>query len=367
MTKIRKRRIISSITAAAIAFSCGTASTLNAYGMEDNTPASGKLQCDYVEELPDGGKKYVYVIDGAEHTFPVPPEGFSPLTASDEQLEAYGFPPRPGQDNTEDYNDWVQLMSCYKSTAVPEIDLEEGEDGNRAVNGGIAAFNAIITNDTNYTAGYAACLQDGGRNFFHVQGDFVQPTITGVSGTCANIFAVGFDTVQGNSGPGAVAGTKCIGRGEAQAYYHCYGKNGTDKYLSISSLTFKPGDKVHVYVSYQRANNIFNYYIVNVTTGKQISDIVEYSDANYFDGKYACWLAARYKYYNGALYNLGKFTDVSFTSCKAMMNISDTWTALGDFDTIMKCSMKNNSGATLAYLSSVISKTQFSCKWQGYK
>ena len=102
MTKIRKRRIISSITAAAIAFTCSTASTLNAYGMEDNTPASGKLQCDYVEELPDGGKKYVYVIDGAEHTFPVPPEGFSPLTASDEQLEAYGFPPRPGQDNTED-------------------------------------------------------------------------------------------------------------------------------------------------------------------------------------------------------------------------------------------------------------------------
>jgi hypothetical protein len=46
------------------------------------------------------------------HMFPEPPVGFKPLTASDEELAAYGFPPRP--DKTEDphgYEVWARVMS----------------------------------------------------------------------------------------------------------------------------------------------------------------------------------------------------------------------------------------------------------------
>ncbi len=46
------------------------------------------------------------------HAYPAPPVGFKPLTASDEELAAYGFPPRP--DKVEDahgYEVWARVMS----------------------------------------------------------------------------------------------------------------------------------------------------------------------------------------------------------------------------------------------------------------
>jgi hypothetical protein len=45
-------------------------------------------------------------------TFPAPPANFQPLTASDEELAAYGFPPRPDQKGDPDsYRVWARAMS----------------------------------------------------------------------------------------------------------------------------------------------------------------------------------------------------------------------------------------------------------------
>ena len=52
----------------------------------DTTETSRLLQCDHIVELSDGGKIYVYYIDGIENDFPVPPAGFKPIEASDEEL-----------------------------------------------------------------------------------------------------------------------------------------------------------------------------------------------------------------------------------------------------------------------------------------
>ena len=38
----------------------------------------------YITEYEDGGRDYVYIIDDIEHHCLVPPEGFSPLTATDD-------------------------------------------------------------------------------------------------------------------------------------------------------------------------------------------------------------------------------------------------------------------------------------------
>lgn len=46
------------------------------------------------------------------HTYPAPPVGFKPLTASDEELAAYGFPPRPDKvDDAHGYEVWARVMS----------------------------------------------------------------------------------------------------------------------------------------------------------------------------------------------------------------------------------------------------------------
>jgi Peptidase A4 family len=49
-------------------------------------------------------------------TFNAPPAGFNPLTASDEELAAYGFPPRPDSENdAEHYAKWARAMAAAKT------------------------------------------------------------------------------------------------------------------------------------------------------------------------------------------------------------------------------------------------------------
>lgn len=367
MKKFFNRKTASLITALVVVFSFSSANILNAYETEESNLTSVKYDYDRIEELSDGGKIYVYSIDGLEHKFPVPPDDFQPLTASDEQLETYGFPPRPDEENVEDYEEWVEIMSCYKSTAIPEVELvgKDKADIPEVVDNQINPLSASNFSVSNYGAGYSASLSEANKFFSQVQGDFTQPTITSTSGECANMFMVGFGALQGNCG--ISAGTRCIGNLQASAYYSCYGNSGTDR-LTINSVKVNPGDKVHVYVSYQRANNIFNYYIVNMTTGTQTANVVEYDHANFYDGKKASWYVGRCRNFtHNTFFNLGKFTDIQFTNCKAMLNTSTEWTNLGDFDSLLRYDMgAEYDKPNLAHTFSITNKNQFKCTWMRY-
>lgn len=50
------------------------------------------------------------------HTYAEPPKGFSPVTATDEELATYGFPPRPDkQAHPEEYAGWERAMKLAKT------------------------------------------------------------------------------------------------------------------------------------------------------------------------------------------------------------------------------------------------------------
>jgi hypothetical protein len=55
------------------------------------------------------------------HTFKAPAAGFNPLTASDEELATYGFPPRPPQDDVEHYGMWAKAMRAGKTQWAGEL------------------------------------------------------------------------------------------------------------------------------------------------------------------------------------------------------------------------------------------------------
>lgn len=99
MTKQIRRKVFSVVTSVAMMLSLGTVNALENHNANETESALTTIDYDHIEELADGGKIYVYIINGIENRFPVPPEGFKPLTASDEQLETYGFPPRPDEEN----------------------------------------------------------------------------------------------------------------------------------------------------------------------------------------------------------------------------------------------------------------------------
>ena len=333
---MKKRKAIAFAAIVSMVFLFGASSTLSAYEPDETDIGSIKLDYDRVENIAEGGEIYVYNIGGVEHKFPVPPSDFDPLTASDQQLETYGFPSKP-QKNTDEYTDWVNIMSSYRSTPIPEIELTD--EGNTDEDDNGISLQELEYVNSGDGAGYAAVLKNSSEYFAHVQGDFVQPKITDTLGSCADMFMVGFDIVENNisisSREGVAAGTRCIGTSKyAHAYYHCYGKDKKDISYANTGISFAAGDKVYVYVSYQRANNIFNYYIVNMTKGTQVSDIVQFDNANYYEGKKAVWFVGRCKTPVNTYYNLGKFTDVTFSNCRAMLNTSDTWTNLGDFKDI---------------------------------
>lgn len=357
-----KRRVISSLTTLAMVFSLGAANTLEAYDAIGNEPTMIDLECNRIEELPDGGKIYIYIIDGQEHKFPVPPEGFKPLTATDEQLETYGFPPRPDKDNQEDYEDWVEIMSSCKSASVPNlrqvIENEESEDNSISA---LSVSNSL----SQRAAGYSALEF---TNFYsQVQGDFVQPTIVYAPGNCVNTFMVGFGDLYYQhtySKPAAVAGTRCEGKGQAYAYYECRGVGVKNTTKVLSNVKVNPGDKVHVYVAYQKANNAFNYYIVNVTTGEYANDVITFNHSNYYSGTNASWYAGRELNSSGSWRGLGQFTNVTFTNCKAMLNTSTTWTSLGDLTTVSKYSMCDDEvSPAIAGPGNIVNKEQFTCTW----
>jgi len=51
-----------------------------------------------------------------------PPLGFDPLTAPDEELAAYGFPPRPDAESTpEAYASWARAMAASKERVLPRL------------------------------------------------------------------------------------------------------------------------------------------------------------------------------------------------------------------------------------------------------
>lgn len=73
--------------------------------------AAALAQSEAVRAIYQASASIPTNIEGI-YTYPAPPAGFKPVTASDEELAAYGFPPRP--DKVEDphgYEVWARVMS----------------------------------------------------------------------------------------------------------------------------------------------------------------------------------------------------------------------------------------------------------------
>lgn len=369
MTKTRKRRIISSITTLAIVFSLGAANTLDAYDAGDNNEqAAVMLEYDRIEELPDGGKIYVYIIDGTEHQFPVPPEGFKPLTATDEQLETYGFPQRPDEENREDYEEWVELMSNYKFTQAPELEMTErlAEDNTGISTHDIIAGNTVHPRGVN-VAGYYSERKDS-KFYTQIQGDFVYPNISTDVANSRDSFWIGFGDPSWGKAVCAGITTICtkVGTNSTVPWYgYRQAGNSYIQEFRFSGFKVNAGDNIHIYLSFQKANNKLSYYFANNTTGESKSNVIDYISADkYFDGSIASWtVERRLNPVNDWYYYIADFGTVTFKNCKAMLNTSTSWTNLNSLENIGSNNMSCAADPVGVLLGDIINNNQFSCTW----
>ncbi len=277
--------------------------TMNAFAMGMDNSAEinfKKISVDSVTTFDDGGKDYTFYIDGMANHYLIPPKGFNPVKASDEELRRYCFPPRP-DSKTEEYVEWTKRMENYSGTPEPEITLAEG---------------VRFADVSGSWAGYVGNGTDSSTRFYNqVQMDYTQPTVSAVGSGTKNLNGYWVGIGGYNSGKLVQAGTSTEGLNTHKAWYELL----PHAPVYLNSLTINAGDSIHVYISFQRANGIFEYYIANDSTGNSASGYVDAPTSTYYDGTSAEWIVE-----NASGCQLGNFGSIALENCKATYNTSSS-------------------------------------------
>ncbi len=206
---------------------------------------------------------------------PVPPPHFDPLAASDEQLDFFGFPPRPdASQNPQAYAFWKKVVTLPVHRIPAQMQLTRimhGPARNLSVVEQPSTPGPTGTTSTNW-GGYS--IVDGNNPFAqaktYVYGIFVVPFPTQAVNTCNGTWDysspwVGFD---GSGSPdvlqaGMDIDAYCNGSTTSQSYaawYEWYPAGSV--YLKNFPIT--AGDVIYVYV-WSTSATTGHYYILNVT------------------------------------------------------------------------------------------------------
>jgi len=327
----------------------------------DTTETSRLLQCDHIEELSDGGKIYVYYIDGIENDFPVPPAGFKPIEASDEDLATYGFPPRPTEE--DELAEWTETMSAYKYTPIPQISQTDVFNGAYQPSSSLNSSATRGLDQTTNSKIWSGYVSKG--NFAMVQGDFIQPTIASSNpsntheSTWVGLGGYGVQKlVQTGTAMNTLNGTH-----HYYAWYEYLSAIHNNPEIQFASIIVNPGDSIHTYCSFQQANNLFNAYIANNTNGTSQSVLVNISASEYFDSSTAEFINEKPSW--GVTDNgLTNYGTTYWWNCQAY-TMSCVWQSLGS-TTYNKVIMYNPVTYDIRAVPTAVNGQSFTSVWQAY-
>jgi hypothetical protein len=189
-------------------------------------------------------------------TFPLPPAGFSPLTASAADLQEYGFPPRPPGDNSAALAGWTQAMTAWVGMTPPATTctLLPAAEGYK-YNGSYSGY--MVPNGVH-----------GGLLYDWVSTTFTQPGVSndpsypgwvyfwaGLSDTDGTVEVVQAGTGAYNDPP---------------QYFMWYENYPYQKHAIVEPPAINPGDTAYVFVEYNCSGcpaGDTDYWLENETTG----------------------------------------------------------------------------------------------------
>lgn len=324
---------------------------------------------DYIIVLDDGGKEYVYTIDGNKVHFMIPPDDFDPVNASDEELKRYCFPERP--DDKEELKQWNERMRNYQKTSVPELKLHKKQRTKKKaldyVYGTYRVFPALTSvNWSGYIIGANTPVSE---MYSQVQMNYIQPSVASTIEECVNSYWIG---IGGYKEPKLVqAGTATEVLGgicRHYAWYECISSLGEDTHMvEISNFSINAGDSIHVYISFEKENNRFTYYIANNTTGNSVGCCIDELNANYYyDGSTAEWIIERcWNSSRGRYMRLANYGNITASLCQYKRTNIAGWNNISSASDITPIRMVNNNNV-LSTPSSIFGGSCFTCTWQGY-
>jgi hypothetical protein len=229
---------------------------------------------------------------------PNPPSSFDALSATDDQLRQYGYPPRPTDPN--DYATWHHFVTSPIDWGGPTCNQSAGVGGTRPnAAGGVSSSTFSSTNWTGY--------ETTGATYLDAEANFKVPTGT-TSTTSADSHWVGIGQGSSTTHPLVQAGSQSMSNAGTMTYnlwYEVYPQNPSE----ISVETAQPGDLVYIEIVF--TTNRESERVVNQTRGFDHTYIQSYSaspdDTAEFISERPCNTS------NNTLYRLLPYTTMIFT------------------------------------------------------
>jgi Peptidase A4 family len=257
-------------------------------------PLAGIAQQLAPNELPTN-------IPGATTTAP-PPEGFNPLTASDSELEYYGYPPRPDQSEApKAFASWQKAMKASNKRITPVLQVTNNFAGPAKVkadsaapaNGSAAAsYNWSGYVNTNGVTSYSQ------SSFYYIIGDYVVPVARQAYSKCDGgwDYSVTWVGIDGwGSGDVLQAGNEadayCSGSSKA-TYYSAWYEWYPYGWTRITNLPITPGDDLFVEV-WSTSSTAGHAYLVNYNTDQYVIINFPAPPGTHLVGNSAEWIVER--------------------------------------------------------------------------
>jgi hypothetical protein len=229
---------------------------------------------------------------GTRITTTVPPAGWSPLTATDQQLKAYGFRPRPADPGK--LASWRQMYAHYRGVVAPKFCTT---DRRNAVTSG--NWSGIIATSSTYT---------------EADGEWAEPSFVAVCSTQSSYSmwpgiggyyggSTGFKLIQAGTDTGTGSVNDLYTWIELISGAHGFPEIETNAPVS-------PGDTMAVWVAWDAANQAADFEIYNVTQGWDgtlaVTAVNGVAASNFYDGGSAEVISERATSSSGQLLQLRK-------------------------------------------------------------
>lgn len=231
------------------------------------------------------------------------PEGFDPLTASDQELADYGFPPRPDESaSPKAFATWTKAMKASKTRIVPRLEQTNLFHGPAKFNKNVSESSKESNTLESYNwSGYvnlAGSKSYGTGSFYFLYSDFVVPVAEQAFGACTGNWDYGSSWV-GIDGDGSgdvlQSGIEydayCSGSTKA-SYYSPWFEWFPNGEVRITNLPIVPGDDLFVEVWNTSATQGYAY-LVNYNTNTSVEVGFNPPSGTKLIGNSAEWIVER--------------------------------------------------------------------------
>jgi hypothetical protein len=279
----------------------------------------------------------------------LPPEGFDHLTASEDELALYGFPPKPDEMmEPAGYASWKRAMAASKERISPRLEQTRVSHGPARQ---VADSTGTSTNWSGVVDFGGATTYEQTTSFHFVNADYVVPVATQPYGVCTGSWVysstwVGIDGWNSNDvlQAGTSSNAYCGASGTATEYFAWY-EWFPNYAVRISNFPIAPGDDLYIEVWNTTATQGYAY-ITNYSTNKSVTLGFTAPAGTKLVGNSAEWVIER-PGINGSQSNLANYVSDYFSNC-----LASTWSHVSynlSNASALQLTMVDNAGQPISF------------------